>query len=603
MIALTDWWTMKSMVLLTCSLLEEVGTQTGISTTRDILTVESRVAAEGISFLTITLPQYDKDFLSSIAEGAIRPYHFAGLARQNGTELPKFMGGFFELLYSPDGTWKDIQGAHHLIRALRQIFLLHSKVELPCSPKRVQKALDAYITTDESIRRITDDYMAEFRRAADLIFCKFFIDVNDDIALGILEPRHSGGALATRETFNSRFSSRIWTDRLQEVFPFWDYLCSSSYELLDEESVSILDRTEETPSKVTTVPKTLKGPRIIAMEPVYNQMVQQGILRLLTSNLRKYPSIWEGCCWEYQDFNRLLSQIGSETGKLATIDLSEASDRVSAQLIFEGLLNPLYLAYFRIAVNASRSERANVDGNVIVLNKFASMGSSLTFPMETFVFYTIVHIAWEWCYGSFPSNPLTPEQGVRVYGDDIIVPVELVPYLLDLLNAFGLKVNPHKSFWEGNFRESCGSDWYKGMPVSPVRLRTPLPEKVSQYAEIVRTIEFANRLYEAGYFDTAALVATHLRGLRYVPFVPYRSTALGLWTHDSDLVKRRFNPTLHRSEVKSLIPRLNKPYDPLDGYGALSKYFMSPYEDRDPKHLYRDGRSQCVGLTTGWSVG
>lgn len=593
---------MKSMDQLTCILLNEVGAQTGISTTRDEEVILARVIKEGLSFLTITLPQFEKDLLVGLDRGTIGQDLFVGFARRRDSEVPKFLGSFFQRLFDDNGELqRDFEGDHTLIiRSLRQVLLLHSKVELPCAPKRVKAALEQYVATDKQIKEIDLDDILKFRWMSHWLFGEFFETVERQIFE--IVPRHSSGALATRESYNERYSSRKWTTRLQGVFPFWDYLLSSSSEVNEhDDPTTILDLAEETPSKVTTVPKTLKGPRIIAMEPVWNQMVQQGILHLLTSTLRRYPDLWYGCCWDYQDFNRTLSQIGSESRKLATLDLSEASDRVSNQLIMDGLLSTNHDSFFRQAVSACRSERANVDGQVILLNKFASMGSSLTFPMETFVFYTLVHMAWRETHGVLPPQALTPDHGVRVYGDDIIVPVELVPSLLRLLETYGLKLNVNKSFWNGSFRESCGADWYDGSPVSPVRLRTPLPEKRDHVDQIVSGIRFHNRLFEAGYYGTAEVIASELRSLMYIPSVPVGSDHLGIMTWDYGEVKVRNSPTLHRPEIQVLVPRQTKPVDSLEGYGALSKFFM-PHAEREDDHLERDGRSRCVGLHIGWSA-
>ena len=600
---------MKSMVQLTCCLLKEVGAQTGISTVRDEETILARTIKEGDSFLTITLPAFSKDLLTALDTGVVGQDLFVGFSRQKGSELPKFMGGFFVQLFDHEGNLRgdeydfDVNHDHDVnpvlvIRAMRQVLLLHSKVELPCAPKRVRMALDSYVATDIQIKEIAEVDRLRFVWWSNWLFGDFFNDVDNHIFE--IVPRHSSGALATRESYNERYGSRKWTERLQNIYPFWDYLLSTSSEVSElDDPVTILDLADETPSKVTTVPKTLKSPRIIAMEPVYNQMVQQGILHLLTSTLKQHPALWYGCCWEFQDFNRVLSQIGSETRKLATLDLSEASDRVSNQLVLDGLLGLSQSTLLREAVRACRSEKALVDGEIITLRKFASMGSSLTFPMETFVFYTLIHMAWRETYGVLPPGALTPDDGVRVYGDDLIVPVELVPSLIRLLETYGLKVNTAKSFWTGKFRESCGADWYAGESVSPVRLRIPLPEKRCHVDQIISGIRFHNRLFEAGYFSTAEDVAKELRSLMFIPAVPVGSELLGIMTYNYSEVEVRFSPTLHRPEIKSLVARQRKPKDNLDGYGALSKFFI-PHAEREADHLERDGRSQCVGLTIGW---
>lgn len=408
--------------------------------------------------------------------------------------------------------------------------------------------------------------------------------------------------MATRESYNSRFSSRSWTERLQHFLPKEKSILLNWRDELLDDSVPLLS-AEEIPSRITTVPKTMKTPRVIAMEPVYNQYVQQGLLRTMTSVLYtpKFQALQEGLGWRHQDWNRLLAKIGSEKNSLATIDLSEASDRVSHQLIEHGLL-PCSPSLFRGLSIASRSERAKMpDGEIIPLRKFASMGSALTFPFETMVFFTIIHLAWEKHYGVFPSAPLGPDQGVRVYGDDIIVPVSLVPTLISELELFGLKVNTNKSFWNGSFRESCGADWVSGISVSPVRLRAPLPDRSDSFSNIARSVEFHNRLFEAGFFETCEYLQKELSSIAYIPYIPYGFDAIGFHTYDSSKIKTRYNSDLQVLEVKVLALRGLKPKDDLDGYGALSKFFHNTGEyPISEGHLERDGRSQCVGLNIAW---
>jgi len=53
---------MKSHVLLLGRVLEDVSIQCCTSTTNDLNTIISRVEDEGLSFLTITLPSFGRDF-------------------------------------------------------------------------------------------------------------------------------------------------------------------------------------------------------------------------------------------------------------------------------------------------------------------------------------------------------------------------------------------------------------------------------------------------------------------------------------------------------------------------------------------------------------
>lgn len=60
---------------------------------------------------------------------------------------------------------------------------------------------------------------------------------------------------------------------------------------------------------------------------------------------------------------------------------------------------------------------------------------------------------------------------LAVFGDDLIVRVEDVTRTVSVLEAVGLKVNRHKSFTEGPFRESCGGDYLLGADVVPLRVK------------------------------------------------------------------------------------------------------------------------------------
>nr|QDH86450.1 MAG: RNA-dependent RNA polymerase [Leviviridae sp.] len=76
--------------------------------------------------------------------------------------------------------------------------------------------------------------------------------------------------------------------------------------------------------KVIDVPKTMKTPRIIAMEPTAMQYAQQGILRLIQDAIKgSYLNDFIGL--DDQEPNQLMARQGSAVGDLATLDLSEAS--------------------------------------------------------------------------------------------------------------------------------------------------------------------------------------------------------------------------------------------------------------------------------------
>lgn len=597
---------MKSMVRLCSEMLFDIQEQTGISTSRDLLRLRHRVEKEGVSFLTITLPQFEKDVISSIDKGRIDPTSFAGFRRRGG--VPEFLGGLLSTLFDERGLLRlpvvpeDWGYQASTIRFIRAICLLHSKVELKTTLNREQAALNNFVATDLDVATVSSHNMERFKSMSWRLFSRYFESCTTSAQTFNLEQfGHSSGALATSELYNERFAFNTVSARINDIMPFWEFVHVSPLETY-EQDVTVLGQHEETPCKVALVPKTMKTPRIIAMEPVWNMFFQQGIFRTMTLVLRKsqFSSLRLGFTWETQEFNQELAQIGSRQGKLATIDLSDASDRISALLVRDGLFGRHQ--FLSQAVMACRSERAQLpDGRVIDLRKFASMGNALTFPVETMVFYTIIHLAWQRYYGKVPANPLTPFDGVRVYGDDMIVPTELVPSLLTELDNFGLRVNHSKSFWTGLFRESCGKEYFGGIPVTVPRQRAPIGDKRLSPTALVRTVAFHNNLVSHGFVHSARYVSELIRASRHVPYGPSFVDGTHLHTTNEDLWVTRINRDLQLLEYRTLHAKNVKPLDPLDGWGALRKFFTSRYVDRVADHLLRDGRSKCVGLTLGWS--
>jgi hypothetical protein len=167
-----------------------------------------------------------------------------------------------------------------------------------------------------------------------------------------------------------------------------------------------------------------------------------------------------------QQINRDLAKIGSVTGCWATLDLKEASDRVSNYLVARLFRNIPCLRYF----TSKRSTHVKMpDGSLHKLNKLAGMGSGLTFVTMAFIIHSAISTALSPVYGSFRKAGSM----VYVYGDDIIVPTRDVDRAVKALELLGLRVNLGKSFKNprSRFRESCGGDYFLGNEVAPVRLR------------------------------------------------------------------------------------------------------------------------------------
>jgi hypothetical protein len=237
------------------------------------------------------------------------------------------------------------------------------------------------------------------------------------------------------------------------------------------------------------------------------QYAQQGLKRLLYEEVARGP-LNKVLGFQDQARNQILAHQGSVDGSLATLDLSEASDRVHLSMVQRTFSRWPHLMDYMLA---ARSETADVKGDEITLHKYASMGSALTFPFEAIVFTIIAAMGIE--SSGHSTSPRHLPGILSVYGDDIIVPTNAAAYVVDYLHAFGLKVNMHKSFWTGRFRESCGKEYYAGTDVSVVRLRAEVPTSRREVALIRRFTDFRNRAYRAGLWSTVKVSDVYLDSL------------------------------------------------------------------------------------------
>ncbi len=596
---------MKSLMLLLQKVLDDIESLCLTSTTLDLKTIQSRVDHEGLSFLTITLPGFGKDFEKSLDRGQVGPDVFTGFARRG--QLPVLFGGLLDQVFDRSSGRLLEHVSIDAIACLRQVTLMFGKVALPCSDARVDAAIDKYVQCEQNVKEsdktFSGDRKESFERISTLLWSDVFTKVDASIFYEDIFPQHGPGATADKLLGNKKFYQQEWTTRLEQVFPHMRWLASSYTLALSELSaVNILEPGAERPVKVITVPKTLKTPRIIAVEPTCMQYVQQGILHAIEEAISEFDTPRNLISWVSQTPNQELAQKGSISGSLATLDLSEASDRVSNQHVRSLLRNHRHLLE---AVDACRSRKADVPGHgVIRLAKFASMGSALCFPFEAMVFATVIFLGIEQKLNRhLTRSDIKSFHGkVRVYGDDIIIPVEFVNSVVNELEAFGFRVNTDKSFWTGMFRESCGKEYYLGHDVSLTRVRQLLPQRRKDVPEIISTVSLRNQLYLAGYWRTVKWLDSLLEGLIPFPAVLPTSPALGK-TSFLGYSTERVDVNLQRPQVKGMVVATKLPTNKVDGYAALMKYFLKrgemPFADRE--HLERSGRPVRVDIKHRWT--
>lgn len=595
---------MKSLLSLWQKLAEELASWCHTSTIRDFKTVTERSDREGQSFLTISLTNFGSDFQKALDQGFVDHSLFRGYAFQLG--LPRFLGGFLDLVFDRKSGRLLDSPSHDAIFAVRQLTLMFGKMALECSPERVTRAITGYVECEKSVSEFDETRTAlmyeEFGLVASLLYRDLFTQIDREIYEGDILPKHGPGATADRLKANAKFNQLEWTDRLERVFPAGDYLLPNWKYKHVHDQLTWLEPGNERPVRVITVPKTLKTPRIIAIEPTCMQYMQQAILERFVSGLGSSSLLDPFLRFTDQGPNQTMARDGSLGSGLATLDLSEASDRVS-NLLVRSLFNRF--PNLQEGIDATRSRTADVPGfGVVRLSKFASMGSALCFPIEAIVFLTCVFLGIQ----DVLNRPLTRNTirsfhgKVRVYGDDIIVPVEYVVAVVSRLEAFGFKVNKNKSYWNGKFRESCGKDYYDGTDVTVVRVRQEFPARQQDAIQVASLVSLRNQFYARGLWQTCRWLDEQIE--RFIPFpsVSPDSEALGKHSflgHTTEKVC----PELQRPMVKAACLVTKIPENPLDDYGALMKFFLqrgdSPSPDKE--HLLRSGRPDTVGIKIRWA--
>jgi hypothetical protein len=554
---------------------------------RDLETIRSRVKHEGISFITIALPAFCSDFERSLASGFIDPTSFRNF-RKNGP-IPAFLQGMVGLVFDcktgrilndePDNKKSSSTlGVRSLaVEAIRQICLSFKKLRIDCTLQRVQRTLRGFVESEQSFQEFS--LSKEDEEAFASVSFVLWHNLISPIRIDRSWPKHGPGATAERVSGNQKFAWLRWHDRLEPYFP----LISNGYpeglpcDSKELKLVTFVSRDGEQPVRVVPVPKTLKGPRIIAIEPACMQYVQQGIRDILYKELESYWLTRGHINFRDQSINQRLAIKSSISGRLATIDLSDASDRVPRDLALEMFRSNPDL---QEAIAACRSTKAQLPDGTIVspLGKFASMGSALCFPVEAMYFYTICVIALL----RAQSLPVSPEsifkvsRRLHVYGDDIIVPTTYAITVLDHLRKYNCKVNVNKTFLSGNFRESCGVDAYRGELVTPVYIRELRPENKRQPKRIMSWIATANLFYKKGYWRTATLMFNRIEMVvGPLPYVSADSPGFGRFSFLGYRSVERWNEKLQRFEVKALVPRPIYRTDKIEGYGALAKSLLN----------------------------
>lgn len=589
----------------------------GLELSRDRVRLSRAVIDRGISLFLVDFPRIAKHLDRCLDDGQYSVANLPLTKRRSPTVvIPKFLGGLYLLVFHNTGLLKEDYDVQALY-LLRQFFGMAKKVSLNCPDKCTEREVQEFVDVDEALP-VPDHFWSEPGAPTSAIPSDRFADRLDfephpgmdaggmstlleilDTVSGILTStlgpyrfgewrfRHGPGAIADVSKPTNKYCWFGWSDRLESVYPIAD--CGfHNYASWADSAMACSSR--EASSRLIAVPKTFTKPRLIAAEPSEHQWCQQNLWHYFCDRTR---DTWIGQFIAFRDqrLNQSLCEVGSRDGSLITIDLSAASDRVTPAAV--GCLfrsNPALI--LALAACRTRSLTQSITRRVagrIELRKFSTMGSSVTFPVQSLLFAAIALSSVLYVRRLRPTaNNIRRLVGeVSVFGDDIIAPTDSRDTLFSLLELLKFKINVSKTYTGRNFRESCGVDSFRGVDVTPAFLRVAIPRGAEQ---IVGQTQVHNNFYSKWLLHTASFLAWTVRGK--VASVPVRSAVTGLHSRvfNRDVLIQRYNretqvyetllPSLHATVVRT------KTNDD----SALHQFFTelpSPYDEWEHGYAQR----------------
>lgn len=575
---------------------------------RDKSRLISLVDNRGISVFTIDLPQLLKHFDKCLSEGVyVKSSLPCTRAKKACSPIPRLFSGMMIHIFDDRGMLRKNPNTD-AIALLRQLYAFAKKLKIDCSKEKVYETLSEFYQVEKRLPRPRCNWDEINLRLCDrrelslhgyrtyrgrtltipknnerkpdfrlLDTCQTVFDIISS-TLGDFDPlewspKHGPGAVSDLKRGKYKYNFPSWSDRLDRIFPVSAFAYANEGIWVD--NIDAI-HFKETSSKLCCVPKTQKGPRLIASEPVAHQWCQQTILNYFDT--RCHQSWLRGFIkFHDQTFNQEGARRASLNGDWATIDLSMASDRLSTRLV-ESLFrtNESLLA----ALHSSRTRflSQNIDKKlpeIHELKKFSTMGSACTFPVQTICFLGIALACVFYTRGLKPSlrNIKDVSGQVRVFGDDIIIPSDAVEQLEVLLPYLDFKINEAKSHKNGRFRESCGLEVYAGVDVTPAYyLREPESRKPET---IVSAVESSNNFHMKGWWKAADTIKRTVTGC-YVTPVSIRSGCFGWRTFSKGVppLKQRWNPNLQRTEIRVGKLHCRQQRRAIEGISPLLQYFI-----------------------------
>lgn len=422
---------------------------------------------------------------------------------------------------------------------LKRDFLtkLVEKVE----PEADGRALDKFLSTNEQCSRWTldesreqwiDQYLGEIRKSISEFWSgptglhPLVTTVNDLFEEATVGPGAAVGARPGNDFYTKLFSGPLTTSK-SHLYPWYSAII---------QRYPIWSSAERNRIEAWGYPQMVSGnraffvekrhdiSRLAAKEPVLENFFQMGLGNRVARRLKSFFGIDLST---QQHVNRELARRGSISGGFATIDLSSASDSISLKML--RYILPGDFLWYLMALRSEKMSIPGRDNESVDLHMVSTMGNGFTFPLQTMLFSAVV-VACARVHGiKLVKSPRRLEGLAKsrvnwgVYGDDIIVPTELVDPVLKLLDILGFRVNQAKTFVKGPFRESCGGDFYRGVNVRPVFIKN-----IRSMQDRYVAINLLNCWSARTGISLPSTIGYLIRSVRYNPVPSYENVDAGI---------------------------------------------------------------------------
>lgn len=495
---------------------------------RDSATLKKRFDAEGISFLTVTLPSLSKSLFTYLESGVS---HYPGFKLKRGQNYPVFLQRMFTEIYS------DVQSDRSRISVglIYQLSVFTKKLKGPYPHRVLLKQAEDFCINDVMLgitTNVTADGLQPILMHARCIINQIF-DGYDVFTDRRAKPRPGPGATNTYVDKHMRYEPHMLYEKLDHIMPYkeWFYPGLTGYHVNKARNYRSLlkKRRYEPTARYHQVDKQVGEARGICIEENEAMWYQQAVKNGIYAWVEEHPETRGKVNFSKQEINQQLALHSSKSRRRATIDMKSASDNVLRELVRSMFCEQPQLCEVLMHLSTQIIAFPTLGLPPLRTEKFAPMGSALCFPIMALVHYALIRAI---ILQSNVQNRFALSKQVFVYGDDIILPSTCVQAVYDWLPMFGMKINQNKSFVNSLFRESCGVHAYDGVDITPVFLKR-IPNFSSGADTLLSVLASEEQLFYKGYFSTAKLLRKYINvhwGI--LPFVSNESRIAGFRRHE-----------------------------------------------------------------------